>query len=581
MKKLAIIFVLCGAGVLAPAQKLTPSQKESDFRFLASLYATYYGPYEWKKQLLGFDALNIKPWLDRVVATTTDLDFYEVCVEYVASLQDTHDTFSLPSDFIARFPMTADIYDGKVLIESITRSLLPLASFPFVVGDEIVSIDGTPIEQLLKDFSKYASFKGNPIAARRLAATRAIVRSQVAMPHAPDVGDSAKVVIRRQSGALETYDIPWQKTGTPLEVGPVPSPKSQARALARGRSSVQEDGIAQAVGTHEPDYMRLLDKFTYSGVGSSETGVLGVGARNPFFLAGFPSTFTRRLGGSTADFFYSGTFKYEDLTIGYIRIPTYSPASQPLQLQVFENEIAFMNANTNGLIVDEMRNTGGFLCFGENIAARLIPYQFHATGFQIRATWNYVLSFYNSMINAKAAGAPQDVISRYETLFNAVLAANAQQRGLSETVPFCTSSLERDPATDVSGNIIAYRKPLMLLIDEFSLSTADSVASMIQDAARGPLYGMRTNGAGGTNTSFDAGPYSEGFTGMTLGLQVRKGPVKTPDYPTTAYIENVGVRPDVVKDYMTKDNLLQNGAPFVNGFLDAMAAYIRQPPPRP
>jgi C-terminal processing protease CtpA/Prc len=115
----------------------------------------------------------------------------------------------------------------------------------------------------------------------------------------------------------------------------------------------------------------------------------------------------------------------------------------------------------------------------------------------------------------------------------------------------------------------------MLLIDEFSLSTADSVASMIQDAGRGLLYGIRTNGAGGTNTSYDAGPFSEGFTGMTLGLQVRKGPVATPDYPTTAYIENVGVRPDVERDYMTKDNLLQNGAPFVNAFLDRMAAYIR------
>src|SRR6266849_694303 len=134
MHKLAIVFVLCVAGATAPAQNLTPSQKESDFRFLASLYA--------------------------------------ICVEYVASLADSHDTFSLPSDFVARFPITVDIYDGKVLIEIITRSLLPEASFPFVVGDELVSIDGTPIEQLLKDFSKYASLKGNPISVRRLAATR-------------------------------------------------------------------------------------------------------------------------------------------------------------------------------------------------------------------------------------------------------------------------------------------------------------------------------------------------------------------------------------------------------------------------
>src|SRR5436190_2282783 len=267
MKKLAILFVFCVAGVTAPAQNLTLAQKQSDFQFLASLYATYYAPYEWKKQLLGFDLMNIKPWLDKVAATKTDLDFYEVCVEYVASLADTHDTFSLPSDFVAQLGVIGDIYDGKVLIESINRTLLPLARFPFTVGDEIVSIDGTAIEQLLKDFAKYASFKGNPISVRRLAATRATSRPQSLMPHAPDVGASAKVVIRRQSGALETYDIPWTKTGTPLEVGPVPSPKARAHAL----------------GSNEPDYMTLLNQYTYSGVNASETGVLGLGARNPFF----------------------------------------------------------------------------------------------------------------------------------------------------------------------------------------------------------------------------------------------------------------------------------------------------------
>jgi hypothetical protein len=69
-----IAFVLCVSCATAQAQNLTPAQKDSDFRFLASLYATYYAPYEWKKELLGFDALNVTPWLERIAATTTDLD---------------------------------------------------------------------------------------------------------------------------------------------------------------------------------------------------------------------------------------------------------------------------------------------------------------------------------------------------------------------------------------------------------------------------------------------------------------------------------------------------------------------------
>ena len=115
----------------------------------------------------------------------------------------------------------------------------------------------------------------------------------------------------------------------------------------------------------------------------------------------------------------------------------------------------------------------------------------------------------------------------------------------------------------------------MLLIDAFTISTADSVANMIQSSSRGLLYGMRTNGAGGNNTTYNAGPFSEGTAGMTIGIQTRPRPFAIDGYPTSIYIENVGVRPDVVSDYMTKENLLQNGAPFVNGFLARMAAHVR------
>jgi hypothetical protein len=108
MKILILSLILISASSAAHAQNLTPAQKEADFRYLASMYSTYYAPIDWKKQLFNFDALAIQPWLDRVAQTKTDLDFYEVCVAYVNGLNDTHDSFSLPSDFVARLGFTAD-----------------------------------------------------------------------------------------------------------------------------------------------------------------------------------------------------------------------------------------------------------------------------------------------------------------------------------------------------------------------------------------------------------------------------------------------------------------------------------------
>ena len=52
-------------------------------------------------------------------------------------------------------------------------------------------------------------------------------------------------------------------------------------------------------------------------------------------------------------------------------------------------------------------------------------------------------------------------------------------------------------------------------------------------------------------------------------------PIATDDFGTTAYVENVGVRPDKPVDYMTLDNLLNGGRTFVQAFTDAMVKQIR------
>jgi hypothetical protein len=566
MRNLIALFTFFSASTAALSQGLTPSQKDADFRYLASLYSTYYAPLDWKKQLFGFDALNLKPWLSRVAATTSDLDFYDLCVEYVASLNDTHDAYSLPSDFVANLGFSADIYDGVLLIDSINRTLLPVATYPFTIGDELVSVDGVAVAQLLQDFAKYGR-QGNPISTNRLTAARITSRPQSRMPHASDLGDTAAVVIKGQNGNVESYTIPWVKTGTPLRVGPVPSPKSIA-----GSPSIP-------IPADTPDYMIDLEEARFSGVLQPEDLALnGYGVRNPIFLPALsaPSIkFTRRLGAAAADAFYTGTFQFEELTIGYIRVPSYSPASQPVALQQLEAEIAFMSKNTDGLIVDEIRNPGGNLCYGQEVARRLIPYPFQATGFALRPFWTRVLGFYNSLQAARASNAPFDVVQQYEQDYNEMLSANQAGRLVTKPLPLCSSGLTRTPATDQFGNNVAYTKPLVMLIDEFSTSTADSVPSMIQDAHRGLLYGFRSNGAGGNNTSFDTGSYSEGVTGMTLALQVRSTAIATADYPTSNLIENIGVRPDFEDNYMTKDNLLQSGLPYLSRLLYHAAYVIR------
>ena len=47
-------------------------------------------------------------------------------------------------------------------------------------------------------------------------------------------------------------------------------------------------------------------------------------------------------------------------------------------------------------------------------------------------------------------------------------------------------------------------------------------------------------------------------------------------FPAAPFVENIGVRPDTVDDYMTRDNLINRGAAFVTRFTQAAVEHIRK-----
>src|SRR5437762_6343392 len=211
---LPLILVLL-AGVCHA--QLLPDQKLIDFQQLAALYAKQYAPYEWKRDALKVDLLQLAPWLEKVRNTKSDIEFYEICAAFVASLSDVHSEFFLPSDFQADLMFEVDLYDGKALIDFIDPSIA--RSFSFRAGDELISVDGKAVADWIKEFGKYNSF-GNPRSTDRNSASLITFRPQWIYPRAMEIGENASVIIRRKStGSLETYSVPWDKFGLPLKIG--------------------------------------------------------------------------------------------------------------------------------------------------------------------------------------------------------------------------------------------------------------------------------------------------------------------------------------------------------------------------
>lgn len=577
MRKIISLLITVFGSVGVLSAQLSPDQRSQDFQNLVALYAKRYAPYDWKRQALKFDAFDIRPWLDRINAAQSDLEFFEIEAEYVANLQDTHSGFQMTSSFRANLGMTVDIYDGKVLIDSINRVLLPASNYPFQIGDELVSVDGVSVEDWIQRISTWRRY-GNPVHTRRVAAAQITFRNQVTFPRAIDIGDFAAVVIRRASGDLESYIIPWTKSGLPvMNVGPVPFPKPTHLEIQATREPTYYEGIDELHNYRLRDDDPILTQVPWAKDenGTPRTYVLGVGSLTPIFRAGFPSNFVQRLGRVPSEFHYSGTYLADGLTIGYLRIPSFSPPNLATAVSELREEISYLEQNTDGLVIDVTRNPGGG-CYMIDVAATLIPYPFYFFGEELRPTQALLNSFYAQLETAQLTGAPQWVIDTYQLYFDEVKAAFNTNRGMTRPIAACRQSGSTAPqiTNDNPPAPVAYTKPMIVLIDEFSISAADIFPAMIQDNGRALLVGSRSSGGGGSVSSWPTGFYSESVSTNTNSLVVRKNPIQTPEYPTAPYVENIGARPNVPLNYMTRENLLNGGRTYVNQFTEILSALI-------
>jgi hypothetical protein len=458
------LFALLAVPALA---QLTPDQRVSDFRNLADVYARRYAAIDWKKSVLKFDVLNLAPWLERVRGAKSDLEFYDLMAEYVADLKDAHDQYILPSDFEATLGFTVDLYDGKALIDTIDRKRLSAKTYPFGIGDELVSVDDKTAAEWISIFRKYAG-AGSSRAEERFAAKLITDRYQGYYPWAANIADAATVVLRRQGSALETYTLRWAKSGTPLvNLGPSASPLLH----------VAQPRVAQ------PRYREFLDGLRTFKL-SVRTNIVGYGRLAPVFA--LPAGFVPRLGGMSYDSYYSGTYATEDgKWIGYLRVPDF----EYLSMTVLDKEIKYFQENTDALVVDVMRNPGGDVCYAEELLSRLSVRDFQGASAEVRVTWWDIVGV-NSALADAIAYSDDEAIDQLTLLQKEFTDAYQGRQGRTAAVPMCAAGTDRKAAAN------AYTKPVLVLVDEISASSADIFAAMVQDNQIAPLFGYRTMGAG-------------------------------------------------------------------------------------
>lgn len=556
------------------AAQLTFEQKLTDFQTIVALYAKQYAPYEWKLEVEKFDLYNVAPWVERIRQSKDDLEYSQILAEYIGGLNDIHASYAMRSFFVADLHLYTDIYDGKVLIEQIDRAYLPASRFPFEVGDEIVLFDGRPVMEVVREIARGVKF-ANERSTMRYATDLLVYRDQSQLPLAAKLGDSATIVVRKVTGEQSSYTIRWDKFGFPVtKMGPLPNVRFGADAPTsplRAEES-EADGSPRVMNAAR----RLQARLQRNRAPGALRHLTGFGARAPIFR--LPANFVQRLGRNRADYFHSGTYIADGKRIGYIRIPEFEPVDFSLlflPLRQWETEIAYLKANTDGLVVDVMRNPGGYGCYGVDLMGYLTTKRFFTYGAEIRSTLEWVQAFYESAQLTEDDGLEAWEVAMLQNAYKDVLTAFEENRGRTGPVALCAASLDVEPAKDRLGRALGYDKPVLLLVDEFTTSAGDIFASMAQDNGIAKLYGYRTAGAGGAVTESPAGFYSEGSARTTILMLTRAKPYSAPGYPTSIYMENIGIHPEIKADYMTRDNLMNRGNAYVEGFTKAILGLIQ------
>lgn len=524
------------------------------------------GTRSWNgsKRLLD-NGLDIAPWLAQVRETKSDLEFFDVCAKYVAGFQDSHIAFILESSFYAYLPIGADIYSGRIVIDSIDRKALPEKSYPFQVGDEIVSINAAPVKRLFDKLTPLMG-NGNMATSQRFGADALFYHDQAVVPDSSDIKSYANVETVNSKGVHDVRTLKWSKFGIPYtNVGPVPSPAIAAPERSLGGTSAVNVGANPAPRWEQR--LKALRSFRLP----RRRFLAGFDELQPFFA--MPSEFKQRLGTGQFDAYFSGTFAAAGHTIGFLRIRDFE-YYDPNALQM---EIQFLEANTDALVVDVTRNPGGDACVVQDTASYLIPKKFQALGSQIRATWEFVLEFEQDVEDAQYFGATPDEIKTLKQWATNIEAAYKANRGFTKTLPICGFSSTVNPATDESKTVIAYTKPILVLTDNLSASAAELFAATMQDNKRSTQFGTRTMGAGGAVFQEGLSTYMDATINLPEIIAIRSHKVQADGLPSAPYIENFGVQPDIEFDYQTLDNLTQHGKPFVDGFTSAVLRLVDKP----
>jgi hypothetical protein len=534
---------------------------------MRSVYRAEYAPAAWKKKFAGYE---LDSEFNKAVAAVqsnpglTLNDARSILKNFIYSMKDYHTSIRFLSTEGSTLAFTVKGAGERFFIVYIDRAKLSEAAFPFQVGDEVVTFDGTPTAQTVAELQ--AEFIENVPATDRAQAELNLTRRRAARGIPVPQGPVTLGIKAKGSEQVSQIQLIWDYTAEHIKPrGTLTGSTLDGSSMDSGNSSFASERRSSLF--HPQMSVQIAEA-------PSVDNPHDIGARK---------TFTPALGvkvweSSDTDFFHAYIYKTEDRKlVGYIRIASYGAPDYTKALAEFSKVMGLFQATTDSLVIDQVNNPGGSVFYLYGLASMLTDQPLRTPRHRMAVTQADVLDALDTIARLQTVRNDEDArkllkpddLDGYTATYQfaqfhlsyAQFIVSEWNAGRKLTQPYWIGGVDQiNPAP------IHYSKPILLLTNHMDFSGGDFFPTILQDNHRVTIFGSRTAGAGGYVNDVKV-PNNIGIDTFRCTESIAERVDGNP-------IENLGVKPDLEYE-LSEADLSGNFTPYVKAIRSAVASITK------
>lgn len=541
-------------------------------------FETRYTPSSWKKAFHGWNiAEQIQLAKDEIESKEqiSLKHFQRLLRRYFKSALDYHVEISFHSTEASNLPFRIKGAQGRYFVVSINEKAPNYKSIPVQVGDEIITFDGKPIDDVVNAFKREEMYSPTPTG--HMIAESFLTNRLGSAAHIVPQGTCPITIRSAQDGAIKKFEPKWNYKPEMIahhsRLSSAPNLFDSSffdSILNKEMATPLADLVAESEIIH-PDLSFDEPAEPSQGVSMKILGGMQSELAAAVEAGGMHDDvdILWRHGGRH---FKAYLFKTpHNQRVAFLRLPHYYGAHN--EANELSNLIYHLQYSSDALLIDQTNNPGGYFFYMYAVASMLTgkPLKTHAhyqsiTQSDVVSALKNIASLEELRNVTDAKKSLGTTIQGFNVDYDLALGLKKHFQNIIDEWGKGKNIIGPSPLMGVElvkpHPKTRYTKPIIFLVNGMSFSCADFLPAMFQDT-QSPVVvmGTQTAGAGGFVVKTQL-PNRFGINqfSYTASLAVRE------DHRP---IENLGVVPDVIYELTPED--LQNS---YRGLMEAVCSVI-------